>query len=63
VSGPLPVIDYRSELCVEEHGSEHCLVRWSSRFEPDGIPEPEAVATMRGVYAAGLDSLKARFGG
>jgi hypothetical protein len=63
VSGPLPVANYWSELCVEEHGAGRCLVRWSSRFEPDGIPEQEAVSTMRGVYAAGLDKLKERFGG
>jgi hypothetical protein len=62
-SGPLPVANYRSELSVEEQGAERCRVHWSSRFEPDGIPEPEAVATMRGVYAAGLDKLKERFGG
>jgi hypothetical protein len=62
LSGPLPVLNYRSELSVEEQGPERCRVRWSSQFEPDGIPEPEAVETMRGVYRAGLDSLKEPFG-
>jgi hypothetical protein len=63
LSSPLPVANYRSELSVEEQGPERCRVRWSSEFKPDGIPEQEAVATIRGVYKAGLDSLKGRFGG
>lgn len=63
LSGPLPVANYRSELSVEEQGAERCRVRWSSQFSPDGVPEPEAVETIRGVYRAGLDSLRERFGG
>jgi hypothetical protein len=63
LSGPLPVANYRSELSVEEQGAERCRVRWSSQFTPDGVPEPEAVETIRGVYRAGLDKLKERFGG
>jgi uncharacterized protein YndB with AHSA1/START domain len=61
-SGPLPVANYRSELSVEEQGAKRCRVHWSSRFEPDGVPEPEAVEAIRGVYRAGLDSLEKRFG-
>jgi hypothetical protein len=63
LSGPLPVADYRAELSVDEQGGERCRVRWSSEFKPDGVPEPEAVETIRGVYKAGFDSLKERFGG
>lgn len=63
LDGPLPVANYRSELSVDEQGGERCRVRWSSRFEPDGVPEPEAVETIRGIYKAGLDTLRERFGG
>jgi hypothetical protein len=63
VSGPLPVRNYRSELAVEEQGPDRCRVRWTSQFEPDGAPEPDAVEAIKGVYRAGLDSLKDRFGG
>lgn len=62
LDAPLPVANYRSELSVEEQGGERCRVRWSSRFEPDGVPEPEAVETIRGIYKAGLDALTGRFG-
>ena len=63
LSSPLPIANYRSELSVEEQGPERCRVTWSSEFKPDGIPEQEAVETIRGVYKAGFDALKSRFGG
>lgn len=63
LGAPLPVANYRSELSVEEQGGERCRVRWSSRFEADGVPEAEAVETIRGIYKAGLDALMGRFGG
>jgi len=62
LSGPLPVSNYRSELTVREDGVNRCTVRWSSRFDPVG-GEQEAVGAIRGVYQAGFDSLKKRFGG
>jgi Polyketide cyclase / dehydrase and lipid transport len=62
VSGPLPVTQYRSELSVHADGAQRCRVEWKSRFEPVG-DEAQAVAAIRGVYQAGFDSLKERFGG
>jgi hypothetical protein len=62
-SGPLPVSGYRSELSVREAGPNACTVHWSSRFEPAGAPEAAAVDVVRGVYQAGFDALKQRFGG
>jgi hypothetical protein len=61
VSGPLPVADYRSELKVRDEGEQRCSVDWGSSFEPKG-PEAAAVQAIRGVYQAGFDSLKKRFG-
>jgi hypothetical protein len=63
VSGPLPVAGYRSELSVAEEGPERCSVHWSSQFDVKGASEADAVAAIRGVYQAGFDSLKAKFGG
>jgi Polyketide cyclase / dehydrase and lipid transport len=62
LSGPLPVSSYRSELAVREDGADRCTVEWSSRFDPVG-GEKEAVEAIRGVYQAGFDGLKKRFGG
>jgi hypothetical protein len=61
VSGPLPVANYRSELSVRADGPRSCTVEWGSNFEPQG-PEAKAVGAIRGVYQAGFDSLKKRFG-
>jgi len=62
LSSPLPVAGYRAELSVAEEGPQHCRVHWSSTFEPKGT-EADAVAAIRGVYQAGFDSLKEKFGG
>jgi hypothetical protein len=61
LDGPLPVQDYVSTLRVTGDGGR-CRVEWSSEFKPAGLPEPEAVKTMEGVYKAGLDNLKTMFG-
>jgi hypothetical protein len=62
-SGPLPVSQYRSELSVREDGAKSCTVHWRSSFEPKGAAEAQAVEAIRGVYQAGFDALKKRFGG
>jgi uncharacterized protein YndB with AHSA1/START domain len=62
LSAPLPIADYRAELSVSEEGPQRCRVHWSSHFEPKGASEADAVAAIRGVYQAGLDSLKGTFG-
>jgi hypothetical protein len=61
VSGPLPVANYRSELKIREDGAQRCTVEWGSSFEPKGA-ETQAVEAIRGVYQAGFDALKKRFG-
>jgi hypothetical protein len=63
VSGPLPLAGYHAELSVRAAGPQSCTVRWSSRFEPAGAPEPAVSEIVRGVYQAGFDALKQRFGG
>ena len=56
VQGPLPVKDYVSTLSVSASG-DGSLVEWRSTFEPDGVPEDQAVAIVQGIYSAGLANL------
>ena len=63
VSGPLPVAGYEARLQVEENkDGKSCTVEWSSRFEPSGASEPDAVKVIRGIYEAGFESLRKMFG-
>jgi len=63
VSGPLPVRDYRATLEVVADDETSCTLHWSSAFEPDGVPESEAVAAVQAIYRAGLDHLRFKIGG
>lgn len=54
--GPLPVRDCASTLRVRPEG-DASVVEWEVTFEPDGIPEEQAVAIIEGVYDAGLGNL------
>jgi mxaD protein len=55
---PLPVTDYVSTLQVKAAPSGS-VVYWTSHFKAkEGTPDADALKTMRGVYRAGLDSLK-----
>jgi hypothetical protein len=56
VQGPLPVKDYVSTLSVAASG-DGSLVEWKSTFEPDGVPEEQAVMIVQGIYSAGLANL------
>ena len=59
----MPVAGYRSELSVRDESPGHCMVRWSSTFEPTGASEADAAAAIRGIYQTGFDSLRKMFGG
>ncbi len=62
-AGPFPVADYVSTLQVADgDAAGTCTVVWSARFEPAGVPEPEAIEAIAGVYQAGLDQLAEMFG-
>jgi hypothetical protein len=61
--GPLPVAKYLSKISVRAVGEgSGAEVEWSSELVPSGAPEPEAAAIIRGIYQAGLENLKRRFG-
>lgn len=59
---PLPVANYSATIRVVESG-DGSKVQWSSEFEPAGVPEADAVGLVEGIYQAGFDGLKERFGG
>lgn len=58
-AGPLPVSDYQSTLKVEPHG-DGAVFQWDGSFKASGVTSAEAVATVTGIYDAGLDSLVER---
>jgi hypothetical protein len=62
VEGPLPVAAYLSLLGVREQTDGNCQVHWSGEFIPEGASEQDATAIVRGIYRAGLESLRRRFG-
>lgn len=55
--GPLPIKNYVATLRVRDAGDTACIVEWESEFEPDGIPEDQAVAIVESIYDAGLNGL------
>lgn len=66
----LPVTNYSSHLTVKPGANGGSLVEWRGAFYrgfPNNDPPPElndeaSVAAVTGVYRAGLDALKERFG-
>jgi hypothetical protein len=55
---PLPVTDYVSTLGVKAAKSGS-VVTWSSHFKAkEGTSDADAAKTIRGIYTAGLNSLK-----
>lgn len=62
VESPLPMTDYEAALSVRaaDGGAE---IVWESVFQPAGIEPAQLEDMIRGLYAAGLDSLKAKLEG
>lgn len=56
LEGVLPVQKYKSTLKVVPKG-DAATYDWSGTFEAKGAPDADAVKTITGVYAAGVDSL------
>ena len=57
-SGPLPVEHYEARVEVDSRDGGSRVI-WSSSFTPTA---PNAEEVIAGIYEAGLDALKARFG-
>lgn len=62
IDGPLPVANYRSTLKLVPQGEEACKAVWSGEFNASGADDEAAQTVIRGIYTAGLDALKKRFG-
>jgi len=60
-SSPLPVTHYNSTIEVAAKGPNRSTVTWSSTYTPNEGKEKEAKEALSGIYAAGLDSVKAWF--
>lgn len=66
----LPVHDYSSTITVSEEGGK-TVVEWKGAFyrgytlndPPPELNDEAALKAVKGVYKAGLDALKAKFGG
>jgi len=64
LESPLPVANYESYLAVTDAGNGHSLVIWGSSFDPaGGADAKKAKSVITGVYQAGFDTLKKKFGG
>lgn len=59
---PLPVAEYSAVLKVIEQGSDKSIVEWSAEFNAEGATESEAEGVIEGIFQAGFDNLKDRFG-
>ncbi|MCE2491848.1 MAG: SRPBCC family protein [Alphaproteobacteria bacterium] len=59
---PLPLSGYQATISVAEGDGGSSMIHWSSEFDPVGAPEAEVVAVVEGIYQAGFDALKERFG-
>jgi hypothetical protein len=57
--GPLPVANYKSTLKIaaKDKGS---TIDWSGTFDAKGAPDADAIKTITGVYAGGVDALAAK---
>ena len=63
LSGPLPVSNYESYMGVTDAGNGKTLFIWGSTFDAGGgATDAKAKEVITGVYKAGLDTLKKKFG-
>ena len=58
---PLPMKNYESTISLRAQ-NEQTLMEWTASFDPTG-PEDEVIGMVEGLYQAGIDNLKQRFGG
>ncbi len=61
IEGSLPVSDYYATLWVRSaYGTPSCTVEWAGVFRPRGVPDTDAEMTIRAIYQAGIDNLRAK---
>jgi Polyketide cyclase / dehydrase and lipid transport len=57
--GPLPVANYVSTLKVVAK-DKGATIDWSGTFDAKGAPDADAIKTISGIYAGGIDALIAK---
>lgn len=58
LSGPLPVVNYRSTIQLAVAGEGRSTLSWAGAFEvASGVPEEKAVSFIRAVYKSGIVAL------
>lgn len=62
LSGPLPVMNYRATITVDEDADGNAVVEWAGEFDPVGSAA-EAENVIQSIYDAGLQNLKRMMGG
>jgi hypothetical protein len=55
---PIPVSDYSASMQVIDAGTGHSRLRWSCRFEPEGVSEEEAQSKVTRLYRTVLRAMK-----
>lgn len=62
--GPLPVANYKSTLKVVAKDAAAkgggSTIDWSGTFDAKGAPDADAIKTITGIYAGGIDALVAK---
>ncbi len=62
IESPLPVANYKATIRVDSSMGGSIAIVWLATFDPKG-PEADAKKVISGIFAAGLDSLKAKLDG
>jgi hypothetical protein len=65
LESPLPVKNYEAQFSVtpDDDDLDEINVSWSATYDPaDGKEAKEARSTMDGIFKAGIDSIKAKYG-
>ena len=63
LESPLPISNYNSYISATPAGPGRTVVIWGSTFEAKGAPDAKAKSIISGIYQAGFDELKKKFGG
>jgi len=63
LESPLPITNYHSYISATASAAGRTVVIWGSTFEAKGAPDAKAKEVISGIYQAGFDTLKAKFGG
>lgn len=56
-AGPMPLVDYVSTITVSANPDGTAAMRWSGNFGVAGADEGDVVASIEGLYRAGLEAV------